>query len=54
MSEAQKIAQAVLEELESRKGFDWWWDDLDALVQSEIEQVLTGVIDGILKGPIDD
>lgn len=35
------ISAAVLSELEGRKGFDWWWDDLDEDIQQEIRDALT-------------
>ena len=33
---AHQASDAVLRELEGRKGFDWWWDDLDGDIQAEI------------------
>ena len=35
-----EIARAVLKELKGRKGFDWWWDELDEDIKEEIETEL--------------
>ena len=37
---ASTIVNAVLMELEGRKGFDWWWDDLDEDIRQEITDEL--------------
>jgi hypothetical protein len=36
VSSARVVVEAVLDELRNRKGFDWWWDDLDEDIQVEI------------------
>lgn len=41
---AKGIVDAVLRELEGRKGFDWWWDDLDADIQKEIRLALRDAV----------
>lgn len=38
--QADKAAQAVIDELSSRRGFDRWWDDLDHDIQEGIEDAL--------------
>ena len=45
---ASEIAAAVLSELEGRKGFDWWWDDLDEDIQQEIREALTERVAAVL------
>lgn len=32
----KQIARIIIEVLENRKGFDWWWDNLDKDIQNEI------------------
>ena len=41
---AQRIVGAVLEDLKSRKGFDWWWDGIDNETKEEIESELHTVV----------
>lgn len=45
-----KIVMAILEELRSRKGFDWWWDELDKDIQQEIREALMVIVDQKLDG----
>lgn len=40
------IYTAVFEELESRKGFNWWWDDLDEDIQDDIVEAVVAAIRG--------
>lgn len=44
-SDAQRAAKAVLAELRDRKGFDWWWEDLDAATMREIRAALAARIE---------
>lgn len=48
MSKASDIAAAVLRDLSDRKGFDWWWDDLDDEIQADIEEDLTKTVQKVL------
>lgn len=36
LPEHRKLAWKVLEFFEQRKGFDWWWKDVDEGIQDEI------------------
>lgn len=45
---AQKIVKAILDELNDRKGFDWWWDELDADIRNEIRDELTEIVEAHL------
>lgn len=45
-----EIVMAILEELRSRKGFDWWWNDLDEGIQREIREELMVIVDRKLDG----
>lgn len=38
-------AEKILAKLSDRKGFDWWWDDLDADIQDEIRQEIADTIE---------
>ena len=42
MSASKKIARGigkkVIAALSNRKGFDWWFDDLDSSIKKEIEE----------------
>lgn len=40
LSLADRITDEVLRELEDRKGFDWWWDELDDEIQGDIKDAL--------------
>lgn len=42
---AKRIARAVLRNLEGRKGFDWWWADVDADTRKEIRADLAEAIE---------
>jgi len=41
---ANELALKLIDELRARKGFDWWFDDLDATIQDEIIEDLRNVI----------
>lgn len=41
---ARKAADAAFRVLEDRKGFDWWWEDLDEDLQEEIREAVTEAI----------
>jgi hypothetical protein len=41
---ARTAVEAVFGELRNRKGFGWWWDDLDEDIQAEIVDALREVI----------
>lgn len=41
---ALKIVNAVLKDLNGRKGFDDWWDNIDLEIRREIRKELTGVV----------
>lgn len=45
---ASRIVETVLREFSSRKGFDWWWEDIDEDVQQEIREALTALIEADL------
>jgi len=40
LSKAAAIVAAVLRDLEGRKGFDWWWHDIDEDIREEIRAEL--------------
>lgn len=40
----ERAADAALRVLEDRKGFDWWWDDLDEELQQEIRAAIIEAI----------
>lgn len=40
--------KAVIDLLDGRKGFDWWWADVDPEIQAEIIEELDGLV--TLKG----
>jgi hypothetical protein len=40
---AQAIVDAVLREPEGRKGFNWWWDEVDLTTREEIRRELRDV-----------
>lgn len=46
---ASSAGQAVIELLEGRKGFDWWWHDIREDDQREIIDAIEGVV--VLKAP---
>lgn len=39
------VGQKIIDALSDRKGFDWWWDDLDPDIQAEIVAELDHLID---------
>lgn len=41
---ARTIAEEVLRELRNRKGFGWWFEDLDVEVQEEIIDAVAAVV----------
>jgi hypothetical protein len=45
VTKAGKIVDRVLGELSGRKGFDWWWDELDPDIQVEISEALGALVD---------
>ncbi len=45
---AGRIVEVVLTLLEGRKGFDWWWDDLDSDIRDEIRRALQRKVRGVL------
>lgn len=45
---ATQVVDAVLSDLIGRKGFDWAWDDIDAGIQAEIRETLTGKVRALL------
>jgi hypothetical protein len=34
------LADVAIRVLSDRKGFDWWWEDLDTDIQEDIKQEL--------------
>jgi hypothetical protein len=50
---ASTIVKVVLDELESRAGFDHWWDDIDADVQEEISDELKLKVLALLEAHAD-
>jgi hypothetical protein len=48
--QAKAIVKAVLAELEDRKGFSWWWGELESDIRSQIKKALTRIVNRLLKG----
>lgn len=46
LQESRAAAKRVLEELQGRKGFDWWWHDIEPRVKAEIRQAIAAAIRG--------
>jgi hypothetical protein len=40
-----EIVEEILHELKGRKGFDWWWEEMDEDIQQEIKGLLVVIID---------
>ena len=47
---ATDIVEAILNELRGRKGFDWWWDDLEEDIKQEIRESLIHITNLKLDG----
>ena len=46
--EVGAIADAILANLLDRKGFDWWWHDLDADIQQDIrDEIIRTIQNGL-------
>lgn len=45
---AEDVVKAVLRDLNGRRGFDWWWDDVDETTQGEIVQSLEETVQRVL------
>jgi hypothetical protein len=45
----KKIVEAVLEVLSGRKGFDWWWEEIDSQTKREIKLALRKAIANTMK-----
>lgn len=45
---AENIVDAVLRELNNRKGFDWWWEDIDEVTRGELTQMLESRVNEVL------
>lgn len=43
---ARDTVSAILAELRGRKGFDWWWHDIDPETKREIEDALVDIVRG--------
>jgi len=41
---AKAIVDDVFKDLRTRKGFNWWWDDIDEDIQDEIRSDLHDVV----------
>jgi hypothetical protein len=44
------VVDAVLNDLEDRSGFDWWWDDIDPDIREEIKAELAAKVRTVLDG----
>lgn len=44
---AEEAVDAVLDNLLGRRGFDYWWDDIDSEIQSEIRESLVDDIHSV-------
>ena len=44
----RNIAEACISELKTRKGFDWFWGDLDEEIREEIFDALSAKIEQCL------
>ena len=38
--EIRRVGNAILNVLRNRKGFDWWFDELDSNLKSEIKMAI--------------
>lgn len=47
---AEHIVTDVMNSLGDRKGFDWWWGDIDVEIKKEIRLELTEIVRGHLDG----
>lgn len=45
---SQRILQAVLTDLHDRKGFDYWWDNIETSIQREAKKELQAKIESVL------
>jgi len=45
MTAAFTLVERIFHELESRKGFDHWWDNIDEMIQNEIFNALIAVVE---------
>ena len=43
------IVDAVLDVLHSRKGFDWWWDEIGSANHAEIKEKARAKVRTVLK-----
>ena len=41
---ADRTADAIIENLADRSGFDWWWEGIDEITQEEIRVTLARII----------
>lgn len=46
----RNIVEAVLQNLSGRKGFDWWWLDIEPDVRAEIRASLVESVRGVVVG----
>lgn len=46
-----QLANAAIAVLSDRKGFDWWWDDLDADIRREIKVELGKALEKAAVAP---
>lgn len=44
IKKADYVADRILSLLNNRKGFDWWWDELDDEIQEEIRASIAWAI----------
>lgn len=45
--QAHTIVNAILDNLEGRSGFDWWWGDIPEDVQDEIRDDLAAAVERV-------
>jgi len=43
------VAEAVIQELQSRLGFDEWWLELEPTIQKEIKKELADAINAVVE-----
>lgn len=49
MKISDKIYDAIIDNLNDRKGFDYWYHDIDEDVKAEMKADISEVIEGILS-----
>jgi hypothetical protein len=47
----ERVVAAVLTGLQDRRGFNYWWGEIDSDIQDEIREELVNVVEPIVAGP---